>query len=79
MDRLLICARQFDPLAGPAARWLGEHFDQMSVRQGAQHTVPLAVVHELGAPRELALGHSSGFAIAQDLQSALVVGLDLVF
>ena len=79
MDRLLICVSQFDPLAGPAARWLGEHLDQMGIGQGAQHAVPLAVVHELGAPGELALGHASGVAIAQNLQGAFVVGLDLVF
>ena len=79
MDRLLIFVSQFDPLAGPAARWLGEHLDQMGVRQGAQHAVPLAVIHELGTPGELALGHASGVAITQDLQGAFVVGLDLVF
>ena len=79
MGRLLICVSQFDPLAGPAARWLGEHLNQVGIRQGAQHAVPLAVVHELGAPGELALGHASGVAIAQNLQGAFVVGLDLVF
>ena len=79
MDRLLICVSQFDPLAGPTARWLGEHLDKVGVRQGAQHAVPLAVIHELGTPSELALGHASGIAITQDLQGAFVVGLDLVF
>ena len=59
IDRSLISwdiiSRQLDPLAGSATRWHGEHLNQVGVRQGTQYAISLAVVHELGAPRELAL------------------------
>ena len=50
----------------------------MGIRQSTQNPIPLSVVHELGAPRELALRHASLACIAQNLQRSFVVGLDLV-
>ena len=40
--------------------------------------IPLSVIHELGAPRELALRHSCLARVGENLQRSFVVGLDLV-
>ena len=71
-------SQDFEHLSWPAFVLKRRGLDQSCFAQGAQNTVTLPMVHELGSPGKFGLGHASLARIAQNLHCALVVRLNLV-